>query len=60
LALIIRTELKYIGFFVGLRITKLNFVSYVMPQGNRARYGAEDFAEITHRIVTQTFNLDTR
>jgi len=49
---------------VGLSIIKLDFLTYVMPQGSRAIYEGEDFAELTHHmygsIVTHTINLDTR
>jgi len=49
---------------VVLRIIKLDFLSYVMPQGNRSTYEGEDFAELMHHvyggIATHTFNLGSR
>ena len=43
---------------------KLDFLSYVVPQGNSETYEGEDFAELTRHVyrgtATHTFNLGTR
>jgi hypothetical protein len=43
---------------------KFDFLSYVMPQGNRATHEGEDVAELTHHVyegmATHTSNLGTK